>query len=191
MQYEYPLSSLELILVPIIAILSETLFIYLIFKKSKNINTKRIALFLGILITYIVSGAITGFNYNFKIWTLLTFNILLFLVVKILYKEQINVVDFLLFGYILYLIGFPNSFAAFLRTIHLVNYLTALVISRIIIFSILFFSYKHLNKFYQKISEFWNRRDDGKIKSLTIRNLLLIGVNVTLYIFHVIFLLML
>jgi len=181
----------QYIIISVLAILTETIFIYFMFKKSKNINDKKILLFLGILASYILSGIITGFSYNLQVWIYLVFNILIFIFVKILYGKKISVLDFLIIGYILYFIGFPSSLAAYLCDIHLINLTVAFIISRIIIFSILLFSYKHLNKIYQKIAKFWNRRDDGKIKSLTIRNLLLIGVNVILYIIHILFSMML
>ena len=181
--------SLEtiIILVTIGAILTDSAFIFLMFSKSKGLALSLktgITLFLGILVIYLLSGAFGDF---FQIWHLLMFNIVLFMFVKILFRKQIQVLDFLLIGYILYIFGIPNTLIVYLSLIEVISYPTAFIISRLVMLTILLVCYKHLNTTYGKIVNLWDRRDDGKIKAITVRNIALIGANVLIYIFYMVF----
>lgn len=155
----------------------EILFITVMFYKIKGLKDKKILLFIGTFITYFLSGFITSYSYNNQYLFYIIFNVIYFFMLKLIYKKNINIVDF----FVIYYIGMIMSFGCLiLMKIFGYNYLSYMG-SRII-FTILMLISSKFNKLYKFYLYNWNRHKDNKIKSITTRNITIISCNLMLYI---------
>ena len=171
----------------VISILIESFFVYFLFKKTKKIDSSKLLLFIGIVASFIVSGLIISFNYYFQIYHYIVFNIFCFILAKLLYKKAINMLDFILIGYLGVLLTVLVIPVVFIKE-YILNYslvmdhMIGFFASRLLILIAIFIVSKlDLNKLYNKFINLWDRRDDGRIKAITIRNSVLIILNATLY----------
>lgn len=152
--------------------LPDCLYYFVLEKEIKRIKTKKIILFILILLSYVIFNMIL--RYNFYLYLL--YDISLYIILKILYKSQIP--DFFVVITIdLYLL-LINTLCFFLFKD---NYIIALIACKTLIFIPLIFKNK-LNKLYNKYLSLWNRTKDIKrpIKSLTLRNISLMILNVSI-----------
>ena len=76
-------------IISIFSILLESFFIYYLFSKIKKIETRKLPFFIGIVISFALSGYIISFNYDLQIYQHIIFNIFCFITAKLLYKEKI------------------------------------------------------------------------------------------------------
>lgn len=166
----------------LLGLIPEVLFITLFLMFSKNLKSKRIMLFILIGISYIVSM----FIQKYKIIFYILFIALVYLSLKILYKKKVQIID-------LFLITIPFTWITILSFIcflffdkNLTNYYQLYVVDRLILFVPLIFS-KHYNKIYSKYCKLWNRNDNEKrpIKSITLRNISLITMNIIIFIINI------
>jgi len=173
-------------IISIVSILLESFLIYYLFVKIKKIETRKLSFFIGIIISYILSGVLISFNYHLQIYQYIIFNIFCFIVTKIIYKEKIFLLDFIIIGYIgiiLTLLNFPFTF---LYSNAFITLIFASLISRIfILFATFLIGRLNLNKYYNLFIELWDRRDDGRIKAVTVRNISLVVLNIGLYISNI------
>ena len=157
----------------------EVLFITVMFYKIKGLKNKNLLLLITIFISYFLSGFITSFNYINQYLTYILLNVFIFIFAKLLYKNKINVLDFFIIYYIIMTINFS---CLFMMKIIGYNYLF-LFSNRLILLIIMLFSGK-LNKIYKFYCYNWNRHNDNKVKSVTIRNFTIISCNLMLYIIN-------
>ena len=157
--------------------LFEILFISFMFYKIKGLKNKKVLLFIGTFIIYFLSGFITSYSYNNQYLFYIIFNVVYFIMLKLMYKKNINIVDFFIIYYIEMILNFSS-----LICMKIVGYNYYLVIfNRLILILIYILSFK-FNKVYKIIVKNWNRNDDtNKIKSVTLRNFFIIFVNFSLY----------
>ena len=166
----------------LLGLIPEVLFITLFLIFTKNLKNKRIILFLLIGISYIISM----FIQKYKIIFYILFIVLIYLSLKFIYKKKVQIID-------LFVITIPFTWITMLSFIcflffdkNLTNYYQLYVVDRLILFIPLIFS-KHYNKIYLKYCKLWNRNDNEKrpIKSITLRNISLIIVNIAIFLMNI------
>ena len=176
--------------VSIVACLFEIVFIYFVFIKSKNLNKNRLKIFLVIAVIYLLCGLLTRFNYNTQIWFHILFNILSFWGIKLFIKIDILFIDFFIIGYAGFILTLING-VYITMIINLfgqtdLTYLLYFVLTMLTMLFVMFFISFNADKLYKKYVSIWNRRDDGQIKAITVRNVSLICLNISIYIAHLV-----
>ena len=158
----------------LLGVIPDILYYYLYIKKIKNIKKKKIIFTILLFISYMITNILV--TYNFYIYIL--FDILLFFIIKWLYKSQIN--DFFLVITLDLYLFICSIISYFL----IPNYFVAFILYRILLFAPLIFKNK-IKNIYEQYCNLWNRHDNkGKIKSITIRNIVLIMLNLSIIILY-------
>lgn len=170
----------ELILLILEKVLEAIYFsLFLIF--GKGIKNKRL-LFTGIMIfQYLILTSIIKYNVIFQ----LMYTFLSFINLKVLYKDKAQITDIFLFALasIILIIISIGSYAIIYFTVG--KYIVALILNRILLFSILFLLKNKINKLYKKFYSLWNRHNlPNQMKSLTVRNISIIIFNLMFYIIN-------
>lgn len=151
-----------------LGLLPEVLYFTLFLVYTKNLKEKRLKLFLLLAIGYIALIMMCRFQFLFYI----TYIIYSYLVLKLLYKSHI--IDLfvcslgLMYMTLVAFIGFKILGK---------NYVAYYIVARIVLYLPFIFR-KKFGLIYKNYRKLWNRNDDAKIKSLTIRNMSLIGLNI-------------
>lgn len=162
-------------------LLPEIIYFTLFLIYTKNYKTNKIKLFLFLLIGY------TLFKYLFKvnIYFQICFIIYVPIVLKFLYKDKFHISDIFVFVYAS-IILMAISFIVLPIDLIFHNYLFAFIINRILIFVILFYLKNKLHKAYSWIIKQWNRNYEkpNKIKSITIRQVCVISLNIMIFILN-------
>jgi hypothetical protein len=139
----------------------------------RDIKEKRSKLFIFLIIGYIT--LIMLFRYQLLFY--IAYIIYSYVLIKKLYKAHIIDLFVISLGYAYMTI---ISFACF----KLINdYWVAFIINRIILFIPLLFG-SIIKMFYKKYKILWNINKDAKIKSITIRNISLVVINLMIVIMN-------
>lgn len=163
----------------IINILFEVWFVYYNIIKIKEIKDKKVKFYIGLLISYVLSSILIGFTYKNQIYMLVINSVLNFILMKILYKN-INIIDLFLTYYLVCLILFVT-----ITTTLIIGYnITMLLINRSILLLIALFMHKVIHKIYKTYLENWNRGNNHKVKSVTLRSITIISFNIILFIIN-------
>jgi hypothetical protein len=166
----------------ILGLLPEVLYFTLFLIYTKNIKEKRLR--LGILIA--VAYAICMFIQRYEIIYYVGFVSLVYLILKLLYKNKVQIIDIFVFSIsTLYLTSLSYISFIFLNK-DLSNYFILLFASRIFLFIPFLFKSK-FNILYKKYCGLWNRNDNAKrpIKSITLRNISLVIINLLIFIINI------
>lgn len=150
-----------------LGLLPEVLYFTLFLVYTKNLKEKRLKLFLLLAIGYIALIMICRYQLLFY----LGYIVYIYLVNKFLYKAHISDL-FVISLSSVYLTA--TSFIAFKIT---ENYYLAYIINRIILYLIFIFRDK-FNNLYKTYRNLWNRNENNKIKSITLRNTSLLVINI-------------
>lgn len=175
--YEFSLLMLEKVF--------EAVYFSLFLICGKNIKEKRL-LFVSIMIfEYLALKYFMHFSVCFH----LIYTFMSFINLKVLYKEKAQITDIFLFmtaSFILMIIcGISYGMLGGWKSI--INYLMALILSRILIVLFLLIFSNKINEYYKKIYMLWNKHSyKNKMKSLTIRNISIILFNVMFYIINLV-----
>lgn len=164
---------LNFIISIILGLIPEVLYFTLFLVYTKNLKTKRLKLFILLAIGYIVLIMICRYQLIFY----LSYIVYIYLINKILYKAHISDIFVISLGSVYLTI---TSFIAFKIT---ENYYLAYIINRIILYTIFLIKNK-FNPIYKLYLSLWNRNDNAKIKSITLRNISLLVVNVFILILN-------
>lgn len=146
---------------------------------TKQIKEKRILFVILMTLEYI--GLLQAFPYS--VVPRILFFVLTFIILKLLYKEKVQITDVFTLGIAsISLIIFNVCFSP----LFYVNYILAVVLIRICMFVFLFIFRNKLNKIQKLYKKLWNRNDKEprKIKSLTFRSLNLVIFNIMFYIIN-------
>lgn len=149
---------------------------------TKQIKEKRILLCTLIGIAYILCMFIKKYQIIYYIM----FVVLIYIILKILYKEETQIIDIFVFSIsTIYLTGISYLCFCLLEK-DLSNYYILLIVNRILLI-IPFIFRKYFNDFYEKYKKLWNRNDNEKrpIKSITLRNISLITVNIGIFLLNI------
>lgn len=160
----------------------EAIYFSLFLIYGKNLKEKRI-LFIGIMIfEYLLITKLIQYN----VWIHISYIIMTYINLKVLYKEKAQITDVFLFALAsLFLILISIiSYAIVYFTIQ--KYIVALILNRILIFSLILLIKNKLNLFYQKFYKLWNRHNTpNKVKSLTLRNISIIIFNLMFWLINI------
>lgn len=152
-------------------VVPEAIFLALLFIMAKDIRSKRLALCAG----FIVANVTLSTLLLFSVWLHIAVFAGLYIVAKAICDAELSDVFVLACGVMI--IAITSVICYF----GIPNYWIAFVTNRILLFIILILARKQCNPAYSKYRHLWNRRDDGKIKSITLRNISLISLNLLLY----------
>ena len=167
----------------LLGLIPEVLFFTLFITYTKGIKEKRVKLFLLISIAYILCM----FIQRYKIFYYMLFVILIYWIMKFLYKKKTQIID-------VFIINLASIYLTFLVILlyPLINdnyyhYFVLYFLNRILLF-IPFIFRKYFNKFYKKYYGLWNRNDNEKrpIKSITLRNISLVVMNISIFILNIV-----
>lgn len=142
---------------------------------TKKLTSKKILLFFLILIGYIIFLMIC--RYNLLLYVL--FIIHIYLVLKLLYKSEIIDIFVVVSAYI-YMIA-CCVLGALLTPI---NYWVGALVNKLLLLTIIFFKEK-LHNIYIKFANNWNRHIGAKIKSITIRNISILTLNIMIVVLDI------
>lgn len=156
----------------------DSLYYFLYINKIKDINNKKLILYIGIFVGYILFNMLL--RYNFYLYLL--FDIFIFILIKFLYKSQIC--D----SFVILIIDIYCMLISLIIYFTISNSFIALLLNKILLFMPLLLR-NRLNLVYKKYIDLWNRSKERKIiKSLTLRNLSLLILNIFIVITYFILL---
>lgn len=158
----------------VLGMLPDVMYYYLYIKNIKNINTKKILFFTLLLVGFIAT------NIYYNLYTYLLFDVIIFLIIKKLYNSQANDI-FLVIFIELYMILLSIMCFFLIK-----NYIIAFIFYRVLMFIPLLFINK-IKLLYKNYTMLWNRHNiPNKIKSITLRNVSLVGLNVLIILMYII-----
>ena len=172
---------LQIIISIFLGLIPEVLYFTLFITYTKNIKEKRIKLFLLISLAYILCM----FIQRYKIFYYVLFIVLIYLIMKVLYRKKTQIID-------IFVISIGSIYLTIISYLgfcffndDLSNYYLLMFIARIFLF-LLFIFRKYFNIIYKKYCKLWNRNDNKKrpIKSLTLRNISLITINIAIFLMN-------
>ena len=157
-----------------LGMLPDTIYFTLFILYSKDLKEKRIKLFIGMSLIYILCIMIS--QYNLILYIL--FYVFVYAFLKFLYKNKVQIIDIFLILIASLFLSFISFLCFCLVKEDFSNYYFCCVLSKILIFIPFLFKNK-FNKIYKNYCKLWNRNDNIKrpIKSITLRNISLIILN--------------
>lgn len=158
----------------LLGLIPEVLYFTLFLIYTKNLKEKKIRLFLLISIAYLLCM----FIQQYEIIYYLLFVALVYIILKLLYKEKTQIIDVFAFSVsTLYLTMLSYICFMFLQKDYS-NYYLLYILDRLLL-CVPFAFRKKFNTIYKKYCKLWNRNDNEKrpIKSITLRNISLIIIN--------------
>lgn len=161
---------------------AEPIYFSLFLIIGKNIKQKRLLLMCIMVIQYLLLMQLFPFN----IWFQLIYTFMSFVNLKVLYKEKAQVTDIFLFAFASIILTIISIVCFGLMNLTIKNYYIALIINRILIFSILYISKNNIHKKYKEFCSLWNRHNNPKkIRSLTLRNISIIVFNLMFWLLNI------
>lgn len=155
----------------------EAIYFSLFLIYGKNLKEKRI-LFIGIMIfEYLMITKLIQYN----VWIHISYIIMTYINLKVLYKEKAQITDIFLFGAASIFLMIVSILCGIIIFKHLDWYFYFLILNRIIIFAFVFLMKNKLYNIYSKFFKNWNKRHNPKIKSITLRNISVIIFNLMFY----------
>lgn len=150
---------------------------------GKNIKEKRLLFTIIMILEYLMLKNFIKYSVYFQ----LAYTFMSYANLKVLYKEKAQVTDVFLFtaGSIILMIICGLSFFMIQGWKSFNNYLTALILSRTLMFLFFIIFSNKIYNIYKKVYSLWNRHNyKNKMKSLTIRNISIILFNLMFYIIN-------
>lgn len=172
---------LQILISVVLGLLPEVLYFTMFLICTKDIKEKRIKLGLLISIAYVLCM----FIQKYKVIYYVLFIALVYAILKLLYKEKTQIID-------IFVISISTIPLTLLSLIYFginkyFNYYVLLIFNRILLFLPFIFNNK-FNLLYKKYCSLWNRNDYVKrpIKSITLRNISLIIINLLIFIINIV-----
>lgn len=157
----------------------EAIYFALFLILTKNLKNKRLLFVIIMTIEYVLSMNIEMFS----TWSHVIYTILVFITLKVLYKEKAQITDVFTFGIssLVLILASAISFAIFMP-----NTILVIVVSRALLFIFLLLFNKKLPKIQSLYKKLWNRNDKvkTKIKSTTFRSLNVVIFNLMFYVIN-------
>lgn len=165
----------------LLGMIPEVLYFTLFLIYTKKLKEKKIRLAILIGIIYIFCILLT----EYKIIYYVVFITLIYFILKILYKNKTQIIDIFIISLSFFYIELLSLLIYLPKNI--VQYYIILILNRILLFIPFIFKSK-FNILYKKYCSLWNRNYDKKqpIKSITLRNISLIGINCIIFIANII-----
>lgn len=164
-----------------LGMIPEVIYFTLFLTYAKNIKEKRLLLGTLIGIFYILCL----FVQRYKVIYYILFICLIYLAMKLLYKKKIQIIDIFLIGISYLYLTLISFFMFIILNKDLSNYYILFLISRIMLILPFIFK-KYFHSLYTKYYSLWNRNDTSNrpIKSITLRNVSLIALNIIIFIIN-------
>ena len=159
----------------LMGMLPEVLYFTLSICFIKDIKKQRLKLFSLLVIGYIVLIMVCRFQLLFY----LGYIVYVYIVLKKLYKSKI--IDL----FIVSVVSAYLTLMSFISFKLIDTYMLAYLINRLMLFIPIFILNYKLNDFYNVYYRLWDRHEGNKVKSITIRNISLVFVNILIVIFNV------
>lgn len=150
----------------LVAMPVEVLYLVMGMCYAKQIKSKRVVFYILLFISGIVCSLIA----RWQLWYYLAYITSAYLIMKLLYKSHIS--DLFVFSIFFAWIALTSYLGFAISSSMVIGYIT----QRTLMFGIFAFKGK-FNKWYKTYRELWNRRSDNRIKSITLRNISLISLN--------------
>lgn len=164
--------SIQFIVTSILfGILPEAIYFTLFLIFAKNLKTKRIILFGLILLSYLVLSVFLAFS----IWFHVAFMAAMYGIMWLLYRSEL--IDIFLISISAIILTLITVFCCK----YIPDYRLGVLINRGLLFSVIFLFKNELNNLYLLYRSIWNVNKAAKIKSITVRNISLILLNLLLY----------
>lgn len=167
----------------LLGMLPEVLFFTLFLVYTKNIKERKVELFMLIVLTYILCIMVS----RHKALYYVCYIAFIYIALKLLYKEKMQIIDVFVINIALIYVAFISAICFMFVRDNYIIYYVMLVLNRILLFVPFIFR----NKFeilYKKYCSLWNRNKDIKrpIKSITLRNISLIALNIFIFVCDVV-----
>ena len=150
----------------LIALPLETLYLVLAMTYAKGVKEKRFLFYVLLLASVIICSLI----YRWQLWYYIIHLASIYGILRLLYKSHIS--DMFVFMVFFAWIAITSYLGFAIFDSMVLGY----IFQRFTMFGILAFKGK-FNKWYKTYRELWNRRNDNRIKSITLRNISLIFLN--------------
>ena len=142
-----------------------------VYNKIKGVNYK--STYIIYMISYIIGSILTSFNYNFIYYSMIFISIIFYVLYSFIHKEWKQITNmFLILNIMLLtsiLTALPIIFIGYNNYYILVNLIELIII-------MILCNKLNVNKIYKVVVMNWNRTNNNKIKSVTIRNFVLISI---------------
>lgn len=162
----------------LLGMLPDVFYYFIYIKQIKGIKNKKFLFFALLFLNYIL--CIILIQHQFYLYIIQ--DIIIYLIMKKIYKAQIN--D-------MFLIIFLETYMLVLSLISfnlINNYVLSFVIYRILLFLPLLFK-DRIIEYYKIYTKLWNRHNiPNKIKSITLRNISLVVLNIMIILMYIILL---
>lgn len=172
---------LYILLTIFVGMLPEIIYFTKFMEYAKNIKEHRIKFFLLMTLAYILCILIS----QYKILYYVAFIFISYLVMKLIYKEKAQIIDIFVFSVAFIYVALNGLIWSFFISKDMSNYYLISILNRITLFIPFIFKNK-FNNLYNKYKSLWNRNDKIKrpIKSITLRNISLIGLNIFIFLLN-------
>lgn len=142
-------------------------------KRGKGNYKNKIIYSFACILFYLILKHFIKFSILFQV----LFMLICYFASKVIFKKQSNILDLIMvIGSYLFLM--IESTITYFILFRFVGYIPTLIISRIILFVCLYLLRNKIYNLYKFLTKSWNRKTNKtKIKSLTIRNICIIGMN--------------
>ena len=170
---------LYILLTIFVGILPEIIYFTKFMEYAKNIKEHRIKFFLLMILTYVLCILVS----QYKILYYVAFIFISYLAMKLIYKEKAQIIDIFVFSVAFIYVALNGLIWSFFISKDMSNYYLISILNRITLFIPFIFKNK-FNNLYNKYKSLWNRNDKIKrpIKSITLRNISIICLNVFIFI---------
>lgn len=166
----------------LLGMLPEVLYFTLFLVYTKNIKEKKVKLFFLITLAYVLCIMVS----RFKTLYYFLFIFAVYIILKILYKHKTGIIDVFIISLSFIYVCFISFLCSRFINNNYVLYYILLVINKILLFIPFIFRNK-FNLLYKTYCGLWNRNKNVKrpIKSITLRNISLIILNVFIFILNI------
>ena len=173
---------LYILLTVFIGMLPEILYFTKFIEYSKNLKEHKIKFFILMTIVYVLCILLS----QYKILYYVAFIFLSYLAMKVIYKNKVQIIDIFVFSVAFAYVALNGFICSLFFKNDLSNYYIITIINRFTLF-IPFIFKKYFNKLYEKYKALWNRNDKIKrpVKSITLRNISLISLNIFIFLLNV------
>ena len=164
-----------------VGMLPEIIFFTKFMEYTKNIKEHRVKFFLLITLVYVLCILVS----QYKILYYVAFIFICYLVMKLIYKEKAQIIDIFAFSTAFMYVALNGLIWSFFIKEDMSNYYLILIMNRFTLM-LPFILRNKFNVLYGKYKSLWNRNDKIKrpVKSITLRNISLICLNIFIFLLN-------
>lgn len=158
----------------------EAIYFALFMILVKNIKEKRILFTVLMILEYVLLKLAFPFN----MWFQVTYTFMTYIILKLLYREKSQITDIFTFGISSIILMIISIVVCLLFRD---NIIVIVVLSRLLMFGVLFIFRHRLNKIQNLYKLLWNRNDkqSKKIKSTTFRAINVVVFNLMFFVINI------